>query len=101
MQDAELCIDRVKELPGVLIKQNYALEYGEATLEIQNSVQISGKSMILVDDLLVTGGTVVAAKSLLEQCGAVVAACAVVVELKALQGRKASGLPIVSLQSYD
>jgi adenine/guanine phosphoribosyltransferase-like PRPP-binding protein len=43
----------------------------------------------------------VAAKSLLEHCGAVVAACAVVVELKALQGRKAVGLPIVSLQSYD
>ena len=89
------------KLPGVLIKQNYALEYGEATLEIQNSAQINGKSMILIDDLLATGGTVVAAKSLLEQCGAVVAACAVVVELKALQGRKAVGLPIVSLQSYD
>ena len=89
------------KLPGVLIKQNYALEYGEATLEIQDSAQIRGKSMILIDDLLATGGTVVAAKLLLEQCGAVVVACAVVAELKALQGREAVGLPIVSLQSYD
>ena len=67
------------KLPGVLINQNYALEYGEATLEMQYSAQITGKSMILIDDLLATGGTFVAAKSLLEQCGAVVAACAATV----------------------
>tara|TARA_X000000950_G_C13818496_1_gene620840 strand:+ start:536 stop:1063 length:528 start_codon:yes stop_codon:yes gene_type:complete len=96
-----LMIRKQGKLPGVLFKQNYALEYGNATLEIQNSVQIRGKSTILIDDLLATGGTVVAAKSLLERCGAVVAACAFVVELKALQGRKAVGLPIISLQSYD
>jgi len=96
-----LMIRKKGKLPGVLIRQSYALEYGEATLEIQNSAQIRGKSMILIDDLLATGGTVVAAKSLLEQCGAVVAACAVVVELEALHGRNAVGLPIVSLQSYD
>jgi adenine phosphoribosyltransferase len=96
-----LMIRKQGKLPGVVIKQNYALEYGKATLEIQNSAQIRGKSMILIDDLLATGGTVAAAKSLLERCGAVVAACAVVVELKALQGRKAVGVPIISLQSYD
>lgn len=96
-----IMIRKQGKLPGVLINQNYALEYGEATLEMQDSAQIRGKSMILIDDLLATGGTFVAAKSLLEQCGAVVAACAVVVELKALHGRKAVGLPIVSLQSYD
>ena len=96
-----LMIRKQGKLPGVVTKQNYALEYGKATLEIQNSAQIKGKSMILIDDLLATGGTVAAAKSLLERCGAVVVACAVVVELKALQGRKAVGLPIISLQSYD
>lgn len=96
-----IMIRKQGKLPGALIKQDYALEYGEATLEMQDSAQIRGKSMILIDDLLATGGTLVAAKSLLEQCGAVVAACAVVVELKALHGRKAVGLPIVSLQSYD
>ena len=72
-----------------------------AGIEMQDSGQIMGKSVILIDDLLATGGTFVAAKTLLEQCGAVVAAGAVVVELKALNGRKAVGLPIVSLQSYD
>ena len=96
-----LMIRKQGKLPGVLIKQNYALEYGKAIIEMQNSALIRGKSMILIDDLLATGGTVAAAKSLLERCGAVVAACAVVVELKALQGRKAVGLPIICLQSYD
>lgn len=96
-----IMIRKKGKLPGVLIKQHYALEYGEATLEMQDSAQMRGKSMILVDDLLATGGTIVAAKSLLEQCGAAVAACAVVVELKALQGRKAVDVPIISLQSYD
>ena len=96
-----LMIRKQGKLPGALIKQSYALEYGDATLEIQKSAQIRGKSVILTDDLLATGGTIVAAKLLLEQCGAMVAACAVVVELKGLQGRKATGLPIISLQSYD
>lgn len=96
-----IMIRKQGKLPGALIKKHYTLEYGEATLEMQDSAQIRGKSMILIDDLLATGGTFVAAKSLLEQCGAVVSACAVVVELKALHGRKAVGSPIVSLQSYD
>ena len=96
-----IMIRKQGKLPGVLIKQHYALEYGEAILEMQDSGQIMGKSVILIDDLLATGGTFVAAKTLLEQCGAVVAAGAVVVELKTLNGRKAVGLPIVSLQSYD
>ena len=89
------------KLPGVLIKKNYALEYGETTLELQKESQLIGKSIILLDDLLATGGTIGAAKSLLEQCGAVVVACAVVVELRALKGRENVGLPVISLQSYD
>ena len=55
----------------------------------------------LVDEIAGKIPGFAAAKSLLERCGAVVVACAVVIELKALQGRKAVGLPIISLQSYD
>lgn len=96
-----IMIRKPGKLPGKLLKHEYALEYGEATLEIQKDTQVNGKSIILVDDLLATGGTIVAAKTLLEKCGAVVVACAVVVELKALNGRAAVGLPILSLQSYE
>ena len=96
-----IMIRKPGKLPGKLIKQEYALEYGEAALEIQKDAQITDKSIILMDDLLATGGTIVAAKTLLEKCGAVVVACAVVVELKALKGREAVGLPILSLQSYE
>ena len=96
-----IMIRKSGKLPGVLIKKNYALEYGETTLELQKESQLIGKSIILLDDLLATGGTIGAAKSLLEQCGAVVVACAVVVELRALKGRENVGLPVISLQSYD
>ena len=96
-----MMIRKPGKLPGKVIQQKYALEYGEATLEIHKDAHITGKSIILVDDLLATGGTIAAAKTLLEKCGAVVVACAVVVELKALKGRVAVDLPILSLQSYD
>ena len=89
------------KLPGDLVKVNYDLEYGQSELTMQNDAPVAGRSVLLIDDLLATGGTVMAARQLVESTGGTVSAAAVVIELKALGGRAAVGVPVVALKSYD
>jgi adenine phosphoribosyltransferase len=80
--------------------EQYDLEYGTATLEIPaDGIELAGRSVVIVDDVLATGGTVVAARRLLEDGGARVTAAAVVLELTALGGRDlVAPLPVHSLR---
>lgn len=55
------------KLPGKVFSAEYDLEYGSATLEIQD--QELG-NVLLVDDVFATGGTITAAKALCEACKA-------------------------------
>jgi len=75
------------KLPGPTISQAYALEYGQAVMEIHADALQPGERVLLVDDLLATGGTAEAGIILIEKLGAVAAGCAFVVELPALGGR--------------
>ena len=95
-----LMIRKQGKLPGVVIKQNYALEYGKATLEIQNSAQIRGKSMILIDDLLATGGTLKCAEDLISFSKGTVVSSLVVIELVALSGKNKLNSTVHSLLKY-
>ncbi|MDJ0995026.1 MAG: adenine phosphoribosyltransferase [Dinoroseobacter sp.] len=76
------------KLPGKTIEQDYALEYGEATVEIHDDCLQPGERVLLVDDLLATGGTARAGIQLIERLGAEVIGCAFVVDLPELGGRK-------------
>jgi len=96
-----LMIRKPGKLPGSLIAESYALEYGENTLTMQVNAPVRGKRVVLVDDLLATGGTVAASAALLRRLGAEPVATAVVIELNALNGRTAIDLPVVSLLAYD
>lgn len=89
------------KLPGKLITEKYALEYGHNELTLQAETPIAGKRIVLVDDLLATGGTVKAARSLLTQAGAIPTALAVVIELSGLKGRDVVDMPVVALTSYE
>ncbi len=83
------------KLPGRVERESYALEYGEATLEMHADAICSGTRVLLVDDLLATGGTVAAAARLVERCGGTVTGVAFLVELDFLPGRptlRAAGL---------
>ncbi|MHA3795810.1 adenine phosphoribosyltransferase [Mycoplasma sp. VS31B] len=57
------------KLPGKVIQQNYDLEYGNNTLEIQAEVLRPGLKAVIIDDILATGGTTKAIVDLLHNQG--------------------------------
>ena len=77
------------KLPGSKYTEEYALEYGTNSLEIHSDAVGKGKKVLVVDDLLATGGTAAATGRLLAKLGADVLGFAFLIELTALNGRKA------------
>jgi adenine phosphoribosyltransferase len=75
------------KLPRATYAQNYALEYGEATLEIHRDAFDPGDRVVIVDDLLATGGTAEATVALIASAGATVLQAQFVIELADLGGR--------------
>ena len=83
-----LAIRKGGKLPPPVHSRTYTLEYGTATLEIPaEGIELAGRRVAIVDDVLATGGTVAAARDLLATAGADVTVAAVVLELAALSGR--------------
>jgi adenine phosphoribosyltransferase len=88
------------KLPRATYAESYALEYGEATLEVHQDALVAGDRVLLVDDVLATGGTIAATRRLIEHAGAVVHAVAVLMDLSFLPGREAIGaLPLTTLMT--
>ena len=94
-------VRKAGKLPGDVIEESYALEYGEATLAVQTARQLKGKRIVIVDDLLATGGTVAAAQKLLTQVGAEVVASLFLIELSGLDGRERLSGDVQALQTYE
>jgi len=94
-----LAVRKGGKLPPPVYAEHYDLEYGSATLEIPaGGIELTGRRVVIIDDVLATGGTLAAASRLLERAGADVTGVAVVVELTALGGREAiAPLPVHSL----
>ncbi len=91
-------VRKAGKLPRATHAVSYALEYGEATLEVHRDAVEPGERVLLVDDVLATGGTVKATVELVEQCGGTVVGCAVLMELGFLPGRETVGdLPLTVL----
>jgi adenine phosphoribosyltransferase len=80
-------VRKVGKLPRATYEVSYALEYGEATLELHRDGVAPGERVLVVDDVLATGGTVAATCELVAACGGSVHAVAVLMELAFLEGR--------------
>ena len=52
-----------------------------------DGIDLAGRKILIIDDVLATGGTVAATVRLLGKAGAVVTGAAVLLELSALDGR--------------
>lgn len=75
------------KLPWRTITASYALEYGEAAVEIHEDAFPPGARVLVIDDVLATGGTAAASLDLVARGGATAVGFAVLVELGFLDGR--------------
>ncbi|GAB3195066.1 adenine phosphoribosyltransferase [Nocardioides hungaricus] len=91
-------VRKAGKLPRETYAVSYALEYGEATLEVHRDAVRPGERVLVVDDVLATGGTARATVDLVGKCGAEVHGVAVLMELGVLSGREAvGGVPVTAL----
>ncbi|CPW35407.1 adenine phosphoribosyltransferase [Mycobacteroides abscessus] len=96
-----LAVRKAGKLPPPVHAQTYQLEYGTAALEIPaDGVELAGRRVAIVDDVLATGGTLAATARLLTTAGADVIGAGVVLELSDLGGRAAvAPLPLTALRA--
>lgn len=80
-----------RKLPRAIVRETYALEYGEDALEVHADAFGAGARVLIVDDVLATGGTAAAAVRLVERSGGAVAGLAAVIDLSFLPWREALG----------
>ena len=86
------------KLPYQTYEQDYALEYGTATVAIHVDALKPGSRVLLIDDLLATGGTSGAAAALVQRLGAKILEISFLIELSFLHGREQlKGYPVRSL----
>jgi adenine phosphoribosyltransferase len=89
------------KLPFQTHEQDYALEYGTATVAMHIDALKPGARVLLIDDLLATGGTAAAAIALVNKLGAKILEVSFLIELKFLNGReKLKGCPVRSIVVY-
>ena len=84
-----MTIRKAGKLPRETYREEYALEYGTAAVEIHCSDFAPGTRVLILDDILATGGTLEAAVKLVERAKLKVAGVAALLELDGLGGRDA------------
>ncbi|WP_111508973.1 adenine phosphoribosyltransferase [Mycobacterium kyogaense] len=96
-----LAVRKGGKLPPPVISETYTLEYGSATLEVPaDGVELAGRTIVVIDDVLATGGTLAATHQLLTAAGATVSGAIVMLELAALGGRSVlEPLPVTALHT--
>jgi adenine phosphoribosyltransferase len=95
-----VCIRKKGKLPGAVSGISYALEYGNAEIEIQKLALNQGDRVILHDDVLATGGTANAAAQLIKSTGAELVAFSFLMELNFLKGREFLGLNNATIHTF-
>jgi len=86
------------KLPWHTERAEYALEYGEAIVEMHTDALRKGEKVVLIDDLLATGGTAAAAIKLVEKMGAQLLEAQFLIELDFLHGRQ--NLPAERVRAF-
>ena len=75
------------KLPGNIISQDYNLEYGQDSLEIQTDLIKRKSKIMIIDDVLASGGTAKAVTDILEQLEVRIVGYSFILEILKLRGR--------------
>lgn len=90
------------KLPGKTVSQSYALEYGEATLEMHADDIVADHRYLIIDDLIATGGTIEAVAAMITRQNALVAGVFSIIGLPFLPYKhKLSAFDVKTLIEYD
>ncbi len=81
-------VRKAGKLPGKTLSEDYALEYGSASIEVHTDAFAPGARVLVLDDVLATGGTAAATCQLVERAGGQVVAFQTLVEIGFLAGRE-------------
>ncbi|MBQ5493454.1 MAG: adenine phosphoribosyltransferase [Aeriscardovia sp.] len=89
------------KLPPPVLREDYQLEYGISSVEVEKNLIRPGSRVLIVDDLMATGGTAVSAARLVKRLRAKVAGFCFLIELKGQGGReRLSQTPISTLIQF-
>jgi adenine phosphoribosyltransferase len=91
------------KLPYQTISEDYALEYGSASVEIHADACKPGERILIVDDLIATGGTLLAATKLFQVLHGEVVGVAAIIDLPELGGSvrlREAGLKVHALCQF-
>lgn len=94
-------VRKPNKLPADTLRETYALEYGEDSLEIHKDAfkgNIS-RHVLIVDDLLATGGSALAASNLVNKLGANRISFLSLIELSFLDGKRKLNLQDINVKS--
>jgi len=99
-----ILVRKKDKLPPPVISESYDLEYGSATVEIQQGSCSEGDKVLIVDDIVATGGTMMAASTLLKSMGAEIIEAAALIDLPDLNGStqlQNIGIGVYSLCAFE
>lgn len=98
-----ILVRKKDKLPPPVVSESYDLEYGSATVEIQEGACKEGDKVLIVDDIVATGGTMLAASTLLKGQGAEIIEAAALIDLPDLGGStklQNIGIGVYSLTAF-
>lgn len=91
------------KLPFKTLSEDYALEYGTATVEVHADICRPGDRVFIIDDLIATGGTLLAAARLFRTLRAEVVGVGAIIDLPELGGSQRlrdNGLQVHTLCAF-
>lgn len=102
LKKAFVPIRKKGKLPCETIEEEYALEYGTATVEIHKDAIKPGQRVVIIDDLIATGGTTEAMIKMIERLGGEVVKVVFLIELAGLEGRqRLANYDVASVICYE